>query len=57
MTEQVSSGFGLAAFDWAIIIVLAIDDLGAEINSKGEDCIRLFFFKNLKNPLADERCL
>ena len=57
MTEQVSSGFGLAAFDWAIIIVLAIDDLGAEINSKGEDSIRLFFFKNLKNPLADERCL
>ena len=27
MTEQVSSGFGLAAFDWAIIIVLAISTL------------------------------
>src|SRR6056300_1222340 len=27
MTEQVSSGFGLAAFDWAIIVVLAISTL------------------------------
>ena len=27
MTEQVSSGFGLAAFDWAIIIVLTISTL------------------------------
>jgi hypothetical protein len=31
--------------------------LGPEIRSNGEASIRLFFNKNLKNPLAEDKCL
>ena len=33
------------------------DDFGAVTSSKGDEPIRLFFFKNLKNPFADDKCL
>ena len=33
------------------------DDFGAVTSSKGDELIRLFFFKNLKNPFADDKCL
>ena len=34
-----------------------LGDLGADTNSKGEDSIKLFFFKNLKKPFAEDKCL
>ena len=34
-----------------------LGDFGAVTNSNGEDVIRLFFLRNRKNPLAEERCL
>ena len=33
------------------------EDFGAVTNSKGDESIRLFFFKNLKNPFAEDKCL
>ena len=34
-----------------------LGDFGADTNSKGEDSIKLFFFKNLKKPFAEDKCL
>ena len=34
-----------------------IADLGAVTNSKGDDSINPFFFKNLKKPFAEDKCL
>ena len=34
-----------------------IADLGAVTSSKGDDSINPFFFKNLKKPFAEDKCL